>query len=268
MKKFKHFTISDLALGTWKMGGGFWTPSYENDEKDVSAIKKAIELGITTIDTAEMYGGGHAEELVGKAIKDFKRDDVFIITKVWPNHAKYDDVIKSAKASSSRLGTFIDLYLLHWPSSSVPICETMSAFEKLVEDGIVKFIGLSNFKPEGIQKANECLKKNEITAIENHYSLLDRSDEDTLEYAKKNGIAYFSYTPLEKGRISEIKILDKIAKKYNKTPIQVALNWYISIDVMVPIVKASNIKHLEENAGAMGWKLSKEDWEAIAKARD
>ena len=95
---------------------------------------------------------------------------------------------------------------------------------------------------------------------------MDRSDEDTLEYAKKNGIAYFSYTPLEKGRISEIKILNEIARKYNKTPIQVALNWYISIDVMIPIVKASNIKHLEENAGAIGWKLSKEDWEAIAKA--
>ena len=265
MKVFKHFKVSDLALGTWMMGGGFWTPNHENDENDIKAIKRAIELGITTIDTAEMYGGGNAEELVGKAIKDFNRDDLFIITKVWPTHARYEDVLKSAKASRSRLGTFIDLYLLHWPSPT-PICETMKAFEELVEEGVVRFIGLSNFKPEGIERANECLKKNEITAVENHYSLLDRSDEDTLDYARKKGLAYFSYTPLEKGRVAKLKVLEEIGKKYGKTPVQVALNWYISIDVMVPIVKASNLKHLEENAGAMGWKLSKEDFEAIAKS--
>ncbi len=85
--------------------------------------------GVTLIDTAEMYGGGHAEELVGRAIKGFPREELFIVTKVWPNHARYDDVIRSARASRERLGTYIDLYLLHWPATDVPICETMKAFE-------------------------------------------------------------------------------------------------------------------------------------------
>jgi len=262
MKKFKWFSISEIALGTWGMGGGYWYADYSNDERDLKAIKKAIELGITAIDTAEMYGNGHAEELVGIAIKDFKRDELFIITKVWPNHAKYDDVIKSALASSKRLGTYIDLYLLHWPSE-VPICETIKAFEDLVDKGVIRYFGLSNFKPREIEKANECAKKYEIVAIENHYSLWDRSDEETLEYANRKGLLYLAYTPLEKGRIKDDKLLSEIGKKYNKTAIQVALNWYIQIPSLVPIVKASNIAHLEENTGALGWKLDEKDWKII-----
>ena len=262
MKKFKWFSISEIALGTWGMGGGYWYADYSNDERDIKAIKKAIELGITAIDTAEMYGNGHAEELVGIAIKDFKRDELFIITKVWPNHAKYDDVIKSALASSKRLGTYIDLYLLHWPSE-VPICETVKAFEDLVDKGVIRYFGLSNFKPREIEKANECTKKYEIVAIENHYSLWDRSDEETVDYANKKGLLYLAYTPIEKGRIKNERILSEIGKKYGKTAIQVALNWYIQIPSLVPIVKASNIAHLEENAGALGWKLDEKDWRAI-----
>lgn len=262
MKKFKWFSISEIALGTWKMGGGFWEADYTNDERDIQAIKKAIELGITAIDTAEMYGNGHAEELVGKAIKDFPRDNLFIITKVWPNHAKYEDTIKSAIASSKRLGTYIDLYLLHWPSE-VPICETIKAFEDLVDEGIIRFFGLSNFKWREIEKASTCVKKYEIVAIENHYSLWDRSDEETLDYAKRRGLLYLAYTPIEKGRIGNDRLLKELGKKYNKTPIQIAINWYIQIPNLVPIIKSSNISHLEENAGALGWSLSQEDWKLI-----
>ncbi|MBB5253655.1 aldo/keto reductase [Sulfurisphaera ohwakuensis] len=262
MKKFKWFSISPLALGTWGMGGGYWSADYSNDENDIKAIVKAIELGITAIDTAEMYGNGHAEELVGKAIKNFKREELFIITKVWPNHAKYEDVIKSAIASSKRLGTYIDLYFLHWPSN-VPICETIKAFEDLVDKGVIRYFGLSNFKWKEIEKASECVKKYEIVAVENHYSLWDRGDEETLEYANKKGLLYLAYTPIEKGRIKNDKFLSEIAKKYNKTPIQVALNWYIKIPSLVPIVKSSNISHIEENVGALGWELSDEDWKKI-----
>lgn len=263
MKEFKWFSISDLALGTWMMGGGYWNSDYSNDEAEIRAIRRAIELGITAIDTAEMYGNGHAEELVGIAIREFvKREDLFIITKVWPNHAKRDDVIKSAIASSRRLGTYIDLYLLHWPSNT-PICETVNTFEELVDMGIIRYFGLSNFKPNGIEEAKECLRKYEIVAVENHYSLWDRSDRETVEYAIKNGMLYLSYTPIEKGRIKEDKILREIGRKYGKSAIQVALNWYINIPNFVPIVKASNISHLEEDAGSIGWRLSEEDWRTI-----
>lgn len=186
------------------------------------------------------------------------------MSKVWPSHADYDNVIKSAKNSSRRLGTYIDLYLLHAPSR-VPICKTIRAFEKLVDDGVIRFFGLSNFDVDQIESARECVSKYEIVAIQNHYSLLSRSDERrALAYAEKNGLMYMAYTPLENGILARNEFLANIGKKYNKTATQVALNWYITgKNSLIPIVKASKIPHIEENAGAMGWRLSEEDWRAI-----
>ncbi|GAA5420046.1 aldo-keto reductase YhdN [Sulfurisphaera tokodaii] len=263
VKKFKYFTVSSIAFGTWRIGGGYWYASHDRDNEWVSAIKRAIELGITLIDTAEMYGNGHAEELVGQAIKSFDREQLFIVSKVWPSRADYDNVLKSANNSSKRLGTYIDLYLLHAPSR-VPICQTMKAFEKLVDDGIIRFFGLSNFDVKGIENARQCLSKYELVAIQNHYSLLYRKDEESvLGYAERNGLMYMAYTPLENGILSKNEFLANIGRKYNKTATQVALNWYISHNNLVPIVKASKINHVEENAGVMGWRLSEEDWKAI-----
>ncbi|AAK42889.1 aldo/keto reductase [Saccharolobus solfataricus] len=264
VKKFKYFTVSPLAFGTWRIGGGYWYSSHDRDNEWVGAIRRAIELGLRVIDTAEMYGNGHAEELVGEAIKEFSREELFIVSKVWPSHADYDNVIKSAKNSSRRLGTYIDLYLLHAPSR-VPICKTIRAFEKLVDDGVIRFFGLSNFDVDQIESARECVSKYEIVAIQNHYSLLSRSDERrALAYAEKNGLMYMAYTPLENGILARNEFLANIGKKYNKTATQVALNWYITgKNSLIPIVKASKIPHIEENAGAMGWRLSEEDWRAI-----
>lgn len=257
--------VSVIGMGTWGMGGGFWSPDYSNDEGWVKALRRGIELGMTLIDTAEMYGGGHAEELVGKAIKGFPREELFIVTKVWPNHARYDDVIRSARASRERLGTYIDLYLLHWPATDVPICETMKAFEKLIDDGVVRFVGLSNFDVEGIERARQCFSKYDIVAVENRYSLLHRVDEaSVIPYVQRNGMLYLAYTPLEKGEFARNEFLGSIGRKYGKTAIQVVLNWYVGIDNLVPIPKAGKVEHVEENAGAMGWRLSKEDWDAIS----
>ncbi|WP_338598345.1 aldo/keto reductase [Sulfolobus tengchongensis] len=263
VKKFKYFTVSSLAFGTWRIGGGYWYASHSMDNQWVSAIKRAIELGIRVIDTAEMYGNGHAEELVGEAIKEFSREDLFIVSKVWPSHADYDNVIKSAKNSSKRIGSYIDLYLLHAPSR-VPICKTIKAFERLVDDGVIRFFGLSNFDVDGIERAVECSSKYDIVAIQNHYSLLNRDDErKALSYAEQNGLMYMAYTPLENSTLSSNEFLANIGKKYGKTATQVALNWYISRNNVIPIVKATKIPHVEENAGAMGWRLSEEDWKAI-----
>ncbi|WP_069808408.1 aldo/keto reductase [Vulcanisaeta thermophila] len=258
--------VSVIGMGTWGIGGGYWTPDYSNDNGWVEALRKGVELGMTLIDTAEMYGGGHAEELVGRAIRGFPRDELFIVTKVWPNHARYDDVIRSARASSQRLGTYIDLYLLHWPSSEVPICETMRAMERLVDDGVIRFFGLSNFDVNGIEEARKCLSKYDIVAVENRYSLLHRVDESSvIPYVQRNGMLYLAYTPLEKGAFSNNEFLKRIGAKYGKTPIQVVLNWYINIDNLVPIPKAGRVDHVIENAGAMGWRLSREDFEEIDK---
>jgi diketogulonate reductase-like aldo/keto reductase len=257
--------VSVIGMGTWGIGGGYWSPDYNGDDDWVKVLRRGIELGITLIDTAEMYGGGHSEEVVGKAIRGFPREELFVVSKVWPNHARYDDVIKSARASANRLGTYIDLYLLHWPVPDVPVCETMRAMERLVNDGVIRFFGLSNFDVGGIEEARSCLSKYDIAAVENRYSLLHRVDEaSVIPFVQRNGMLYLAYTPIEKGAFANNEFLRGIGKKYGKTAIQVVLNWYVGIDNLVPIPKAGRIEHVEENAGAMGWRLSKDDWESIS----
>ena len=256
--------VPSIGLGTWGIGGGFWSPDSSRDEEWTAAIEYAVEKGLRLIDTAEMYGGGHAEELVGRAIKRYKRDELFIVTKVWPTNARYEDVLKSAQASSARLGTNIDLYLLHWPSDAVPICETVRAFETLVDRGIIRHFGVSNFSLRQIQEAEACAKKYELAAVENRYSLYNRRDEaDVIPYALSNGIMYIAYTPLEKGALAKDPLLAEIAKRYGATPIQIALAWYVKRGV-VPIPKAGRREHIDEIAGALHVELSDEDFVKIS----
>jgi diketogulonate reductase-like aldo/keto reductase len=251
-------SVSSLGLGTWRMGEDRFM-----DDVSIAALKRGVELGATMIDTAEMYANGRAEELVGRAIKGFDRDELFIVTKVWPTNASYDGVLKAAKRSSDRLGTFIDLYLLHWPSS-FPICETMRAMEELVKKGLVRHIGLSNFNVKGVEEARACLKNTDIAAIQNRFSPTYRRDyTDVIPYAQREGMLYMAYTPIEKGALSGNRLLRRIGEKYGKTPIQVALNWLICIEPVVPIPKASRIEHVEENVGSLGWRLSSGDFAEI-----
>lgn len=259
-KFFKRLgrSVPSLGLGTWKMG-----EDRSMDDVSVAALRRGIELGAKMIDTAEIYANGRSEELVGRAIKGFNRDELFIVTKVWTTHARYEDVLKAAKESSKRLGTHIDLYLLHWPTS-IPICETMRAMEKLVENGLVKHIGLSNFDVKGVEEARACLKNTDIAAIQNRFSPTYRKDySSVIPYAQKEGMMYMAYTPIEKGALARKDLLRKIGLKYGKTPIQVALNWLMCIEPVVPIPKASRIEHVEENVGAMGWRLEKDDFAEI-----
>jgi diketogulonate reductase-like aldo/keto reductase len=251
-------SVSSLGLGTWRMG-----EDRSMDNASVAALRRGIELGATMIDTAEMYANGRAEELVGRAIKGFERDGLFIVTKVWPTNASYEGVLKAAERSSERLGTYIDLYLLHWPSSFL-VCETMRAMEELVKKGLVRHIGLSNFDVKGIEDARACLKNTDIAAVQNRFSPAYRKDySSVIPYAQREGMMYMAYTPIEKGALSGNRLLRKIGEKYGKTPIQIALNWLICIEPVVPIPKASRMEHVEENVGSMGWRLSGEDFAKI-----
>lgn len=258
--------VPALGMGTWGIGGGAWSPDYSRDRESVEVLRRGFELGITLVDTAEMYGGGHAEELVGEAVKEFDREDLFVISKVWPTNASYDSVIRSARASMRRLGSYIDLYLLHWPSESAHICDTIKAFEKLVDEGVIRFYGLSNFSVEGVESARSCSKKYDVVAIENRYSLYHRRDErDVIPYAQREGMMYIAYTPLEKGVVARDDFLREIGARYGRTAVQVALNWMIMIDNVVPIPKASKKEHIEEIAGSLGWRLNEVDWRRISE---
>jgi len=261
--------IPVLGLGTWDMGGGMESDT-TNDKENIYAIKSAIKLGITHIDTAEMYGRGHTEELVGEAINDFNRKTLFITTKVLPENLRYDDVIASVKKSLRRLKTgYIDLYLIHIPNPKIPIQETMKAMDFLVEHELIKFVGVSNFSVEQMKQAQR-YTQNKIVANQIEYNLLVRNqpgeytsdmESTIIPYCQENGILVIAYRPLERGRLARpgFKILDELAKKYDKTQAQIAINWLISKKGVITIPKATNLEHLTENLGAIGWKLKPKD---------
>jgi diketogulonate reductase-like aldo/keto reductase len=260
--------ISAIGMGTWGIGG-FSAPDYKYDEMAIRALRRGIELGITLIDTAEMYGGGHSEEVVGMAIKGL-REKVFIATKVWYTNLRYDDVLRSAEKSLKRLQIdTIDLYQVHWPNPHIPLSETMRAMERLVLDGKVRFIGVSNFSVKLMEEARAALSKIDIVSNQVEYSLLSREvEDDILPYCEKENITLIAYSPLGRGNIlndPRSKILREVAKKYNKTLVQVALNWLIAKKPVVAIPKAINLSHVEENVNAAGWRLSDEDLELLSR---
>jgi len=260
--------VSAIGMGTWGIGG-FSAPDYKYDEMAIRALRRGIELGITLIDTAEMYGGGHSEEVVGMAIKGL-REKVFIATKVWYTNLRYDDVLRSAEKSLRRLQIdTIDLYQVHWPNPHIPLSETMRAMERLVLDGKVRFIGVSNFSVKLMEEARAALSKIDIVSNQVEYSLLSREvEDDILPYCEKENITLIAYSPLGRGNIlndPRSKILREVAKKYNKTLVQVALNWLIAKKPVVAIPKAINLSHVEENVNAAGWRLSDEDLELLSR---
>jgi len=268
MEKFKigkYDEVDVLGYGTWLIGGDS-SPDYSRDEYYVKVLTTAFELGYRLIDTAEYYGGGHTEELVGKALKKFNREEFFIISKVWPTHLQYNEVLKAAENSLRRLEVkYIDLYLIHWPNPNVPIGETVSALEKLVEEGKVRYIGVSNFSVQQLKDAIEATRKHDIVADEVKYSVWDRRVEDELlPFAKKNNVRIIAYTPLERGKGVKGTILDEMAKKYGKTVNQIALNYLISMEA-IPIPKAEKREHMIENLGAVGWRIEEEDLNMIRR---
>ncbi len=263
LKKIGDDKVTAIGMGTWGIGGKE-RPDYSRDEESVEVLRYGLELGINLIDTAEFYGAGHSEELVGKAIEGFDREELFIISKVWPTHFGYGEAKKAARASAKRLGTYIDLYLLHWPGESwKKIEETLHALEELVDEGLIRYIGVSNFDLELLKRSQEAMRKYEIVANEVKYSLKDRWPETSglLDYMKKEKMALIAYTPLEKGTLAKNECLAEIGNAYGKTAAQVALNYLIWEENVVAIPKAGSKAHLEENFGAMGWRLSKEDRE-------
>jgi len=261
--------VPAIGMGTWGIGGRF-TPDYSKDALWVDAlrfgIKYSIEkVGMALIDTAEMYGAGHSEEIVGRAMKEFPRDKVFVVTKVKGEHLRYEDVIKAAKGSLSRLGIKqIDLYLIHWPNPIIPLKETMKAMEKLVNDGLVRFIGVSNFGRRLLEEARSYLSFTDIVVNQVRYSIAYREPEaDLLPYCQREGILLMAYTPLEKGALARNPILEEVGRKYNKTAAQVALNWLIAKKNVITIPKSERKERIKENLDAMGWRLSKEDIEYL-----
>ncbi len=266
----KKINIPVLGLGTWTIGGEK-EADYTHDEESIKAIQDAIKLGYTHIDTAEVYGAGHCEELIGKAIKLFNRKELFITTKVYKTNLRYKDLLAAADKSLARLQTkYIDLYLIHSYNPNIPLEETMDAMAKLVEEKKVRFIGVSNFSVEQLKKACK-YSWHPIVANQIEYSFVARDkgasnnclkmESEIIPYCQKNNITVIAYRPLARGdsSLQQHPLLQQLAAKYHKTPAQIVLNWLISKQNIVAITKSTNPQHLQENMEAMGWELSSED---------
>ena len=264
--------IPVLGLGTWGMGG-FSSRHLGGEEKAVRALQLGIELGMSFIDTAEMYANGHSEEVVAQAVGE-AREKVFIATKVSAENLSHERVLRSCQASLKRLKTnYVDLYQIHWPNSRIPITETMKAMEQLVTEGKVRNIGVSNFSVQQTREAQDALSKIDLASNQVEYNLVDRSiEEDLLPYCAREHITIIAYSPIARGNLSsgergeQWRTLDEVARKYAKTRVQVALNWLIAKEPVVAIPKAANLQHVRENAGAVEWNLSREDHNALSAA--
>lgn len=253
--------ISTIGMGTWRIGAYH---SAEERAAQVGALKRGVELGINFIDTAEIYASGLSEEVVGEAVKEV-RDQVFIASKVAPGHLHHDDTVRACRASLRRLGTpHIDLYQVHWPDSSVPIKETMSAMEELVRDGSVRYIGVSNFSVKETDEARAALARNEIVSNQVEYSLSNRSAEyDVLPYCRKEKLTLIAYSPLARGRIADT-VPQALLRKYGMTSAQMMLNWVTRNENVVAIPKAANIGHLEENVSSVSVKLTATEYDQVS----
>jgi diketogulonate reductase-like aldo/keto reductase len=249
--------VAELALGTWQYRG------------DAKALRAGIELGAALIDTAESYG---TEPVVGEAIRGI-RDRVLLASKVSPRHFRENDVIEAAECSLKQLNTdYLDLYQLHWPNYNIPIGETMSAMERLVETGKVRFIGVSNFTVAEMRCAQAQLSKARIVSNQVRYSLVDRSPEqELLPYCEANHISLLAFSPLATGldnlRLRDRKdALGQIASEARKTRAQIALNWCVSRPAVVAIFKANKVEHVRENCAASGWSLTPEQCHLLSSS--
>jgi diketogulonate reductase-like aldo/keto reductase len=255
-----------IGQGTWNMG-----VAQAQEAEEIRALRLGIELGLSHIDTAEMYGDGSTEIMVGRALSGL-RQRVFLTSKVLPSNASYAGTLKACEQSLKRLGTdYLDLYLLHWWSGRHPIAETMRAMEKLVRSGKTRFIGVSNFDTVQLGKAQGALSSQRLVCNQVCYHLRSRSIEfSLLPYCEGQGMAVVGYSPFGSGNFvtpnSEgWKTLAEIGASHGKSVRQVALQFLIRRASLFAIPKASGIEHVHENSGAAEGELTAEDLAAISR---
>ncbi len=263
-EKIINLLIPKIGFGTWRIGN-----DRAKDSRSLASLNFALEIGYTHFDTAEMYASGHSEELVGQAVREskIKRKDIFITTKIHPSHLQYDNVVTTCEKSLQRLKMdYIDLYLIHWPSAGMKLEETFRALNKLVRDGKVKHLGVSNFNLK-LLKQSQQLSETGILTNQVPYSLSDRSyiKNGTLEYCQQNDILLTAYSPVDEGNLRSNKTLESIAKAHNATIFQIALAWVISQPRVITIPMSFNPQHIKENFDAADIELTPQEIELLNK---
>jgi diketogulonate reductase-like aldo/keto reductase len=257
-------SVPAIGQGTWEIEG-------DTERRAVEALRAGLDLGLTHIDTAEMYGDGRAEELVAEAIAG-RRDEVFLVSKVLPSNASFDGTLRACERSLERLRTDrLDLYLLHWAGRH-PIGETMRAMEKLIDDGRIRFTGVSNFEVPRMAAAQAALRNHRLSCNQVLYQLEERGIErQIIPYCDRHQIAVVAYSPFGHSAFPPAgsrarRLLEEIARKNGRTPRQVVLRFLTRLPHVFTIPKSGNVEHTRENAGGAGWTLAPEDIAAIDRA--
>lgn len=254
-------TVPQLGQGTWRMG--------ENSrlrQDEVAALKLGIDLGMTLIDTAEMYGTGGAEEVVAEAVKG-RRDECFIVSKVLPENSTRAGMIAACERSLKRLKTDrIDLYLLHWRGSA-PLAETLEAFLVLQNKGAIRYWGVSNFDVADMEELFALEGGSGCASNQVLYNLRRRGIEaGLLPWCRKRSIPLMAYSPIEQGRLLRDRVLTAVAIRHRATPAQIALAWVLRQKDMMVIPKATSLEHIRENRAALDIALSERDLAELDRA--
>lgn len=254
-------TVPALGLGTWQMGE---TKARVRDEID--SLRLGLDLGMTLVDTAEMYGDGEAERIVGRALED-RRDAAFLVSKVYPWNASRHGTIAACEASLQRLGTDrLDLYLLHWRGEH-PLEDTVAGFEALRAAGKIGAWGVSNFDVADMEELLALPGGENCAVNQVLYNLSRRGIEhDLLPWCQAHAIPVMAYSPIEQGRLVHHPELIRVAKAYQATPAQVALAFLLERDGVIAIPKSANPARVRENRDAVDLDISDEDWSTLDAA--
>jgi len=245
--------VPALGIGTWLFG--------ENEasrDEEIATLRLALDLGVTLIDTAEMYGEGRAEDLIGEAIEG-RRDECFLVSKVYPHNATRKGAVEACKRSLARLGTDrLDLYLLHW-RGNVPLVETLEAFDYLQTNGLIRHWGVSNFDVEDMEELWALPGGDAGATDQVLYNLARRGIEwNLLPKLRERRIPIMAYSPMDHGRLVRMPKLHDFAKRAGLTPTQVAIAWAVSRDDVIAIPKTGRRERLRENLAALDQPLSAE----------
>jgi diketogulonate reductase-like aldo/keto reductase len=245
--------VPALGQGTWYLG-----EDPHRRATEIAALRLGLDLGMTLIDTAEMYGGGAAEKLIGEAIQG-RRDEVFLVTKVLPQHATARGTITACEASLRRLQTdHVDLYLLHW-RGSVPLEETLQAFARLVTEGKTRYWGVSNFDVDDLEELVSIPGGDSVAANQVLYNLAHRGIEwDLLPWCGQRETCVMAYSPIEQGRLLSHPALLRIAARHEATPAQIALAWVLQAGV-IAIPRSGKAEHVRDNRAALDITLTEQD---------
>jgi len=252
--------VPALGQGTWNMGD-----ERETRAEEIAALRLGLDLGLNLIDTAEMYGEGKSEELVGQAIAG-RRDDAFLVSKVYPHNASRKGAISACERSLKRLGTDrLDLYLLHW-RGSIAFADTLEAFTALQKAGKIRHYGVSNLDIKDMRQLSTVSGASGVQTNQLLYNLTRRGIEfDLLPWMRERGMPVMAYSPIEQARLLSNPKLVAFTRLHGMTPSQAALAWLLSRDDVIAIPKASRREHVQENAVSLSIRLAPEQLSELDK---